>query len=225
MSNLFIRRLGQEPFEIPKNQVVPDIKSGKLSADDEISPDGQSWISLGKHKQLSALFKTGPTSAPAPTKPREKRSRQKTEQTTEADLDSEDAGNFIIKLWKGEYPLRITFWVFVVAIPLGFSIVANVVLFIISMDSVMTPNPTLESMNAAMKIHFRNYAVIASVVYVYLCIVFVGLWRSANDYEGRDYWRIIIKIIVVLYVIGFPVNMFMSFQFIEMMGQMDPMNQ
>ena len=70
MSKFFIRRPGQDPFEIPKNQVVPAIKNGKLSADDEISPDGRSWISLGKHKQLSALFKTGATRAPVPSKRR-----------------------------------------------------------------------------------------------------------------------------------------------------------
>lgn len=73
MTNLFIRKVDQDPFEIPKNQVVPAIKNGTLLMDDEISPDGQLWVRLGQHKQLGALFSQGApkTQPPAPAKPKQ----------------------------------------------------------------------------------------------------------------------------------------------------------
>ncbi len=67
MTNIFIRSPGQDPFEIPKNQVIAAIKNGELSANQEISLDGQSWTVLDQHKQLGALFnQEAPKPPPAP---------------------------------------------------------------------------------------------------------------------------------------------------------------
>ncbi len=83
MARLFIRKAGQNPVEIDKNQIVPAIKVGKLDAEDEISADGKSWISLGAHKQLGTLFNKEPAGAPAtpvpppaPAKPRKMTERE-----------------------------------------------------------------------------------------------------------------------------------------------------
>jgi len=210
MSKFFIRRKGQDPFEIPKNQVVPDIKNGKLSADDEISPDGRSWISLGKHKQLSALFKTGATRAPVPAKPRkmsEKKagSRQDFVQAAGSDLDSGGSGFFMTKLWKGEYPLWKTFWIFGMAVPAVFMFLVMAIFFIVGM---MTLSPTAESMIPVMKTYMRNFTVVLAVLLVYQFFWAVGLWRSANDYDGPGIWRTLVKIMVVFYFIGLPFNIF-----------------
>ncbi len=70
MANILIKRGDQEPFEIPKNQVVAAIKNGELLADDEISLDGQSWVRLDQHKQLGALFGQGEPKPPPAPKPK-----------------------------------------------------------------------------------------------------------------------------------------------------------
>ena len=44
MTVVYIKRADQDPFEFPKDQVVAAVQKGELLADDEISPDGQSWI-------------------------------------------------------------------------------------------------------------------------------------------------------------------------------------
>lgn len=70
MTNIFIRTPGQDPFEIPKNQVIAAIKNGELSAHQEISMDGQSWTVLDQHKQLGALFDQEAPKPPPQAKPK-----------------------------------------------------------------------------------------------------------------------------------------------------------
>ncbi len=52
-------------------------------------------------------------------------------------------------------------------------------------------------------------------------ILAVGLWRSANDYDGPGIWRTLVKIMVVCYFIGLPFNIFSISQFGTMMEQFE----
>lgn len=57
MSNVFIRKAGQEPLEVSQSQVAADILSGELLASDKVSLDGEFWVRLDQHKELGDLFK------------------------------------------------------------------------------------------------------------------------------------------------------------------------
>jgi len=55
--SVFLRK-GQELLkDIPTKSLVLMIQNGELVETDQISPDRQVWISLGKHKQLKQYFK------------------------------------------------------------------------------------------------------------------------------------------------------------------------
>lgn len=52
------RRDGKISKAIPIKLVIPGIKSGKLLASDEISPDGKKWVRLDKTPHLAQYFQT-----------------------------------------------------------------------------------------------------------------------------------------------------------------------
>lgn len=52
------RRDGKLSKAIPIKLVIPGIKSGKLLASDEISPDGKKWVRLDKTPHLAQYFQT-----------------------------------------------------------------------------------------------------------------------------------------------------------------------
>ena len=129
------------------------------------------------------------------------------------------------KLWKGEYPLWKTFWIFGMAVPAVFMFLVMAILIIVGMDGMMTLSPTAESMMPVMKTYMRNFTVVLAVLLVYQFFLAVGLWRSANDYDGPGIWRTLVKIMVVFYFIGLPFNIFSISQFENMMEQFEFMVQ
>lgn len=61
METVLIRRDQRDLFKFPKQSVVRAVKSGELFGDDEISADGENWIRIDAHKQLSKLFDNSST--------------------------------------------------------------------------------------------------------------------------------------------------------------------
>ena len=197
MSNSFIRKVGQEPFEIVQQQVVTDIKRGKLVAEDEISLDGQSWIRLDQHRQLYVLFDE-PESVP------------------------EEPGNFFHKLWHGKNPLWKSFWFFAVLLPLGVNFLFLMVFVLDLMGALQNEMINAEQMSDAevakmlsekipalaekIKPYFTGFAVMMLTLSGYAFFVNVGLWRSASQYPGAGIWRILAKVWVVLVLVSLPFN-------------------
>lgn len=83
----------------------------------------------------------------------------------------------ILKLWKGDYSLPITYWVFGVVGNLSLSIPLN----LISLET----NPIL-------------FYSLLTLVFVYSILVSVGIWRSASKYQGLSLWKYLAKFIAIL---------------------------
>ncbi len=83
----------------------------------------------------------------------------------------------ISKLWRGDYSLPITYWVFGVIGNVGLSIPMN----LINPDS----NP------------LAFYSLLA-LVFVYSILVSVGIWRSATKYQGLSLWKYLAKFVAIL---------------------------
>jgi hypothetical protein len=60
LNTVMLRRGSQILTKISTRSLVPGIRSGKLFRSDEFSGDGQHWIALGRHHQLSRLFPVNP---------------------------------------------------------------------------------------------------------------------------------------------------------------------
>lgn len=265
MATIFVRKTDHDPFEITKDQVVTDIKSGKLLADDEISLDGQSWLRLDRHKQLGALFNQD---APQPQpkskamsesifyssdrvncpncgyeqdrgdtclncyvlfekywKTKKARAQKKSNPTPEPEVDTNESGNFIHKLWNGKYPLWEVTWLFGLVYPMCTMIPIQLV-FVWKMQSIvervmsqtLTLNEVLASaialMATEMKTYFMVFAAVMLVFLVYGFILNVGLWKSANNYTGASIWRILIKVFVIIYFIMLPFSVLGIYQMV-----------
>jgi CheY-like chemotaxis protein len=56
LKNIYLKRGGKIEKDFPSSSLVPAIQKGDLTADDQISHDGENWFNLGKHKQLEKYF-------------------------------------------------------------------------------------------------------------------------------------------------------------------------
>lgn len=95
---------------------------------------------------------------------------------------------FLKKLWKGEYPLFVSFWGF------GF-----LVLFCLGFLFAAIPQKELSEwliFNFGPMGGFIAFLIFCVCFYVYIIILYVGIWRSANKYAGRSIWKVITKILV-----------------------------
>ena len=84
---------------------------------------------------------------------------------------------FITKLWRGEYSLAVSYWIFgalgnlLMAIPLA----------LIDISSSTEKQWLLSGITLAITI-----------------LVNIGIWRSANNYLGFKLWKILAKIAVII---------------------------
>jgi hypothetical protein len=90
---------------------------------------------------------------------------------------------FITKLWRGEYSLVKTYWVFNVLI--GNVVLGNIISFI---DPIKNAYVFLAGLGLYL---------------LYMLLAIVGLWRSASLYKGNELWKILAKISVVIGVLFF----------------------
>lgn len=95
---------------------------------------------------------------------------------------------FLKKLWKGEYSLFVSFWGF------GF-----LVLFCLGFFFAAIPQKGLSEwliLNFGPIGGFIPFLIFCFCFYLYVVILYVGVWRSANNYTGRSIWKVVTKILV-----------------------------
>lgn len=93
---------------------------------------------------------------------------------------------FIFKLWRGEYSLARTYWLFYVVIWGIFSL----------------PIRWYGATNEKLQTEYVNLLIFSLCLFVsYGSIVLVGLWRSSSQYKGRKLWIFLVKIIVCIGVL------------------------
>jgi hypothetical protein len=115
-------------------------------------------------------------------------SRQlETEIVLEPATDSPDR-NFVGQLWRGEFSLPLTYWVWGA---LG----NRVLVFIADVVSDITDNPLVALLALACEA-------------TYTIIIAVAIWRSAGHYKGRRLWRDLSRVSVVLGIVTFVATMF-----------------
>ncbi|MDH5218271.1 MAG: hypothetical protein OEX19_11270 [Gammaproteobacteria bacterium] len=93
--------------------------------------------------------------------------------------------NYLLRLYKGEIPLVVTYWIF--------GVLGNII-FIIILEAFLKPNMVLI---VTYKYGIYLYKCYAWVVFVYFVFIAVCIWRSSNRYSGEKLWPILAKLIVI----------------------------
>lgn len=117
-----------------------------------------------------------------------KRAAQIFSASTKDDKKNEDAPNFFLKLFYGQYSLVKSFWLFLVSIPLLADILFSHLLF-----------PLLDVT--------REKDTLALFVWVFCIAAFsilasIGVWRSAGRYQGSSLWRVLARVAASLGLCG-----------------------
>lgn len=97
----------------------------------------------------------------------------------------------LLRLWRGEYPLRYAFWRSFFAV--FFTVNVLIALFPGVLLRLILP-PTA----AAVGVILAAYLVYAA----YLVICAVGVWRSASGYRGRPYLATAARVFVCCYLVS-----------------------
>ena len=95
--------------------------------------------------------------------------------------------NYIKKFWNGDISLVISYWVIgvILNVIVSFTMGFVVTFFLLLLDSSET------SINIVL-----NLFIIAWVIFLT-----VGIWRSANKYQGKKIWANLTKIILIIGII------------------------
>lgn len=106
--------------------------------------------------------------------------------------------NIFIRLYRGEYSLPITFWIFSV---LGVPIFACILLNIFRIITELLPY----QYSIKLSISVLAITICASflLICVYCYIIIVGQWRAAHKYTGKRYFAIAVRVMVVFQVLFF----------------------
>ena len=92
---------------------------------------------------------------------------------------------FLGKLWRGEYPLHITFW----RLGLGVFLVYSLVVPIIGMR---------------LEIGDSNEFILAHITFFYSWsfLWMVSTWKSATRYSGNSFWKYAAKTVVLFLILS-----------------------
>ncbi|MBT3905364.1 MAG: hypothetical protein HOB79_17010 [Rhodospirillaceae bacterium] len=88
----------------------------------------------------------------------------------------------IIRVWRGELALWKTFWLFGV----GGGLLFGLPIFGALLALTDVPDDHTASI----------FLFALGFLFVYLAWIFVGIWRSANKYQGDPAWAVLAKIVV-----------------------------
>ena len=103
--------------------------------------------------------------------------------------------NTLEKLIKGQFPLKKTFWLY-----------GNIYPFFISLIIILTLLYFQENIkDSIVQQKFMNISLAAKLIiilqgiifFVYSTIATIGVWRSANKYEGKKFWKYLAKILII----------------------------
>lgn len=92
-----------------------------------------------------------------------------------ASIDAVETTNPIVSLWRGNYPLAVTYW--------GWAVVGGLLLRAFANFLIQTAPP------GGVGSAFIAIVVLATIAYQIL--VGVGVWRSANRYTGWKTWAVL----------------------------------
>ena len=93
--------------------------------------------------------------------------------------------NFFVRFWKGDLSLPMSYW----GVGVGINIVIGLLIGLFVGAAGMSEDAIWGYI-----IPFQIYTV-------------VGIWRSANKYNGTKYWAILAKVAVVLGILSNPLSM------------------
>jgi hypothetical protein len=99
--------------------------------------------------------------------------------------------SFLIRLYRGDVSLAITYWIFC-------ALIINILLLVISIIEINHEVAIIPGLN--------NELVEASVglfSLVYVPFILIAVWRSAGKHKGSKFWANIARGIVIINVIGF----------------------
>jgi len=86
-----------------------------------------------------------------------------------------------------------------------------------TMEGDLPPEQAMNQMLMVMMEKFLPAIIVMfSLFFTYSFVLNVGLWRSASNYTGAGIWRILVKILVVLFFISLPFHAFNIYQFINL---------
>ena len=93
-----------------------------------------------------------------------------------ADQPNKDRQNIFLRLWRGELPLVVSYWVFGVLAGLVWRIAPRI-------------------LNLSNRV---EVALLWAAMVGYYFVAYVGIWRAANKYTGRKEWAFLAKAAVVV---------------------------
>jgi|TARA_B110000285_G_C14712948_1_gene418645 hypothetical protein len=103
--------------------------------------------------------------------------------------------NTLKKLIEGQFPLKKTFWLY-----------GNIYPFFISLIIILTLLYFQENIkDSIVQQKFMNISFAAKIIimlqgvifFLYSSIATVGVWRSADKYEGKKFWKYLAKISIL----------------------------
>ena len=122
--------------------------------------------------------------------------------------------NYLVKLFKGDVPLVITYWIFGVLI--GGVLVRGGY-------AILEYNYASLAISEAGIWFFR---VISWLIIVYSVFILIAIWRSAGKYNGNSAWSILARTVVIINIITFSVNIWLGSDTDYMVGlEADMMNK
>lgn len=98
--------------------------------------------------------------------------------------------DFIGSIWRGEAPLAKVYWFY--------GAIGSFLFFLVP-TTLLAGSTLLAFENPAMLAFLAIYGL--GFAPTYIVIISVGIWRSANVYQGRALWGLLAKVSVVLGII------------------------
>jgi len=106
--------------------------------------------------------------------------------------------NYLVKLFKGDVPLVITYWIF----------------------GVLIGGIFVRGGYAILEFNYANIAIIDGgvwffrsaswVIIAYSVFILIAIWRSAGKYNGNPTWGILARAVVIINIIIFSVNIWLA---------------
>lgn len=107
--------------------------------------------------------------------------------------------SILVKLFKGEYSLGKSYWLFGNVIP---AILFLVIFAVILLESEDPINKIINQDFAPESLLTSIIVLVLSILtLIYILISVVGIWRSAGKYSGKKIWPILAKVTILIGVL------------------------